>query len=433
MSADPIATTVAFDDDKVKALRKWNQIACGVHGFSALLQVGAGLFGGDKFDWDAKVDRLRYNSYTEAFCKAFDEIYARDVPRTRMTYNPDDDSITVSDKDADSSAVKKVVYTTTSKGRSTPVLVTLACTSVGTVILEADAVRAIEGFDVHFTTGDATNTTEAFETYADPDVRLIRRLVFKHFGPDRKEMFKFPLAYGVASFSAICMLAHGTLLLLGSSLVPADKWYNYNNMILNKKINYVRWAEYTISSGLMLVNVAAVCRITDFYLLSTILVCTSITNVFGLWTEMAEGRMFKWVPFLLGFVPFALPWYIIIEQMITSSDFFEKNIKPIVEAKTGESFPVNIPVIFQVTAGVLFGIYFLFPANMAVQYWGDMKIPILKRSVWNVLGVKDEDAYYKGEIGYLMLSLVSKTFLSWMIFGGTLAGEGYGEKDRGPS
>ena len=238
-----------------------------------------------------------------------------------------------------------------------------------------------------------------------PSLTDVARGAFPNLRPIAKKINpskKIPLAATVAAFSGICLLAHLTLLYLGE-FTPRDSNFNYYKMILVDRINYVRWFEYSLSSGLMLVNIAVICRMTDLFTMLSIFTLTGITNFFGLWTEMAKNRSFKVVPFTIGFIPFIVPWIIIARQNLYSANYFDAQINPLIKLKSGKPLQVDIPLIFTITTIGLFVIYLAFPINMFLQYW-----------------VFKKDGYYKGEIGYLLLSAISKSFLSWMIFAGTL-------------
>ena len=247
------------------------------------------------------------------------------------------------------------------------------------------------------------NISFKIKTEVLKNIPTVELAAFSFFGPLKNKIARIPLSLTVAGFSAICCLAHGTLLYLGENLPISSSW-NYYNMILVQKVNYIRWIEYSLSSGLMLVNIAALTQIRGFYDLLNIFIGTSITNYFGLWTELAE-KSFKPYPFALGFIPFMIPWIQIYSKMNYISSYFAREIKPLIEYKNnGTEFAADIPLIFKVTTFSLFAIYFGFPVNMYLQYW--------------IYG--KENGYYRGEKNYLILSAFSKSFLSWMIFAGTL-------------
>lgn len=271
----------------------------------------------------------------------------------------------------------------------------------GKIFLDLDDFVSLFRGDPTFSFDNSISIKIDSKVLARP-VRTVETNARQFLRPFKQTVKRVSLAMTVAGFSAICFGSHATLLFLGSYF-PYSSKLNYYNMIFEQRINYVRWIEYSLSSGLMLVNIAALSQIMDRSALLNILMHTGMTNYFGLWTELAPSK-FKIYPFVLGFIPFFVPWMQIFGKTSYTSNFFAREIKPLIEYRNnGQEFAVDIPLIFKITTTTLFGIYFLFPANMYVQYW-----------------IYGKDEYYKGERNYLLLSAISKSFLSWMIFAGTL-------------
>ena len=120
-------------------------------------------------------------------------------------------------------------------------------------------------------------------------------------------------------------------------------------------------------------------------------------NLFGLWMEEANMPSAKppaalviWTPFFLGCVAGVIPWVNTMIAFLGSGDYG------------------NIP---NFVYGILIG-YFIFfnsfPVNMVLQYakvgkWAD---------------------YRYGEVCYIVLSLLSKSLLAWLVFGGTFQPNG---------
>ena len=199
---------------------------------------------------------------------------------------------------------------------------------------------------------------------------FVGREIFNKFLIEDKKLFNIPLGASVASFSAVCALAHIILLYLGEYL-PKYHPMNYYKWILEDNINYLRWFEYFISSGIMVVNIAALTRTTDIFYFANIFILTATTNLFGLWTEKVgiKNKKTNWrEPFFYGFIPFILPWIQIIEQYLSSTRYYENEIKDSFvneeDANRNNSLPDNIPTFIRILTFTLFGIYFLFPLNM---------------------------------------------------------------------
>jgi len=224
-----------------------------------------------------------------------------------------------------------------------------------------------------------------------------------------------PLAASVIAFSLICAIAHGLVLYSGKKF---NGKANYYQMILVNKINYFRWFEYTISSAIMVVNIAALARISSVYQLANIAILTGITNLFGLWMEQTDVNSpraisgSRIIAFVAGFITFFPPWIIIINKFVKDGRYFKNEVLPFIEASSEEetelpSFLQDYDTYVKIAAYGLFGIYFLFPLNMFLQYWIYPKY-------------FEKKAYYYGEIGYIFLSMISKVFLSLTIFIGAL-------------
>jgi hypothetical protein len=231
-----------------------------------------------------------------------------------------------------------------------------------------------------------------------------------------KKIKCIPLAYSVGAFSVICALAHGLLLYSGKHW--EGKW-NYYQMILVSKINYFRWFEYTLSSAVMVVNIAALTRTTNILQLSNIAVLTGLTNLFGLWVEqtnpfsMRTVKGTRVIAFVAGCACFTMPWVVIFKRFFQSANYFRDEVKPAFfapdeEEDTGRpGFLSDIDKWIKIVAKGLLAIYCFFPINMILQYWVFPKV--LKNG--------DTNAYYFGELGYIILSFVSKAFLSLIVFG----------------
>ena len=99
-----------------------------------------------------------------------------------------------------------------------------------------------------------------------------------------------------------------------------------------------------------------------------------------------------------------------IENLVNEYYEFQKILKD----KNKNPFNNISPFVKNLIYGLL-GIYLLFPLNMYLQKWGyKRRIDIVQKSHLSL----PDNAMYKGEIGFLLLSLVSKVALSWIVFSG---------------
>lgn len=195
----------------------------------------------------------------------------------------------------------------------------------------------------------------------------------------------------VSTNSSIGLLAIGpfvSLFFLLSAvfqgITTVGKYNTIYNLDLSKGINRFRWYEYSISSSIMIVIIALLVGISDIGYLLQIFTCNMVMNFFGLLMEVensGEEKVKTWRPFWFGSVCGATPWIAVFISLFS-----------------GSSPPDFVYAIF-FTYFVLFQ---TFPLNMTLQYkkvgkWVD---------------------YHYGELVYIVLSLVAKTLLGWLVFGG---------------
>jgi hypothetical protein len=189
-----------------------------------------------------------------------------------------------------------------------------------------------------------------------------------------------PLAWGTFAFMAISALA---LLTIASPGVFG--WYKRN---LAKNRNYGRWIEYSITSSLMIVLIAMVCGITDIAAMLAIFGVNASMILFGLLMEKYEnpGKP-NWLSFWFGSFAGIIPWIAIVVYLASPG-------------ADGASPPGFVWAIL-----VSYFVFFMsFAVNMLLQYgqvarWRD---------------------YLFGEKVYIMLSLISKSLLTWLVFANTL-------------
>ncbi len=190
-----------------------------------------------------------------------------------------------------------------------------------------------------------------------------------------ENLFDVRLAYLIAVFPFLTALFH-----LAVSTVLFDS-YREN---LSKGINPYRWAEYSITSSIMVVIIALLVGISDFGTLLLIFGINAAMIFFGYLMELLNQytEKVKWSPFIFGSFAGLIPWVVIFMVILRSS-------------------PPDFVIWIFVSIAVFFN---LFPLNMILQYkrvgkWAD---------------------YLYGEKVYILLSLTSKTLLVWQVFAGTL-------------
>jgi hypothetical protein len=202
-------------------------------------------------------------------------------------------------------------------------------------------------------------------------------------------LFSFPLAYLVAAFFALSALAHFLV------AYPFRKRYE---SWLAREFNPMRWAEYALSSTLMIIGIASLSFITDAGALIAIAVCNASMNLFGWSMEEANiGRKnVQWSHYIFGCIAGIAPWIALFTTVGLSLANWPTGIGP-----NGRSLEEFKPVLITIYVS-LFISFNIFAVNMVLQR--------LKVGKWA--------DYLHGERSYMILSLVAKTLLAWQVWTG---------------
>jgi hypothetical protein len=202
-------------------------------------------------------------------------------------------------------------------------------------------------------------------------------------------LFSFPLAYLVAAFFGLSALAH--------FLVAYPLRERYEGW-LAQQFNPMRWAEYALSSTLMIIGIASLSFITDAGALIAIGVCNASMNLFGWSMEEANiGRKkVQWSHYIFGCIAGIAPWIALFTSVGLSLAHWPTGVGP-----NGRSLEEFKPVLIAIYASI-FVSFNIFALNMVLQR--------LKVGRW-----KD---YLHGERSYMILSLVAKTLLAWQVWTG---------------
>jgi hypothetical protein len=198
----------------------------------------------------------------------------------------------------------------------------------------------------------------------------------------QRSLWDMPIGPAVAIFFLMSALAHFTM------AFPARRWYEAH---LARGQNPIRWVEYSFSSSVMIVVIAALAGVQEIGTLIAIFGCNAAMIMFGWSMELAnEGRArVQWQHYIFGCIAGAVPWVVIFATILISAT--EPGSAPI---------PTFVIMIF-VTLLIFFNV---FAINMVLQYkkigrWSD---------------------YLYGERAYMIFSLVAKSLLAWQVFFGTL-------------
>lgn len=202
-------------------------------------------------------------------------------------------------------------------------------------------------------------------------------------------LFSFPLAYLVAAFFGLSALAHFLV------AYPLRKRYEG---WLAREFNPIRWAEYALSSTLMIIGIASLSFITDAGALIAIAVVNASMNLFGWSMEEANiGRKnVQWSHYIFGCIAGIAPWIAIFITFGLSLANWPTGT--LANGASFEDFKVVLIVIYV----SLFVSFNIFAINMVLQR--------LKIGKWA--------DYLHGERSYMVLSLVAKTLLAWQVWTG---------------
>jgi len=168
------------------------------------------------------------------------------------------------------------------------------------------------------------------------------------------------------------------------SLPRVFPWYIAN---LSRRINRIRWYEYSISASVMIVVIGSLTGIRDLVGLIGLFFMAAAMILFGLMMEVhnQSTRKTNWTSFWLGCVIGSVPWVVIVLYFTRAS-------------------PGPPGFVYGIVASLIL-LYALFPLNMWLQYARKGRC---RSYIW-------------GEYGYMVLSLTAKSVLAWQVFGGTLS------------
>jgi len=193
-------------------------------------------------------------------------------------------------------------------------------------------------------------------------------------------LFDVSVAGAVALFLLLSALFHW--------LVALPGFFGRYTAGLAAQHNYFRWAEYSLSSSVMIVLIAMLTGISDVAALIAIFAVNAAMIFFGAVQERYERPGGSLWPFWLGCVVGIAPWLAVGVYLWSPGSAAEP--------------PAFVYAIFL----SLFVFFNVFALNMWLQY--------RRVSRWK--------SYLVGERAYFVLSLVAKSLLAWQVFAGTLAG-----------
>jgi hypothetical protein len=192
----------------------------------------------------------------------------------------------------------------------------------------------------------------------------------------RKVIFDLPVLFLPPIFIALAAIDHG---------VTFIKWNSGYADSVRRGVAYFRWVEYSFSAALMNVNILVLSNGVDIYQLVAVFILTSTCMFFGAAAEFSDassskfGNPFIWMS--LGFVPFVGAWSIIVGNFTSS-------------IRAPPDFVYLIIV-------VLVLLELTFAANLLLR-----------------LCRTSTKRFRDAELGWIFLSVTSKTFLAWIQYQG---------------
>ncbi len=192
-----------------------------------------------------------------------------------------------------------------------------------------------------------------------------------------EQLFSIAIGPVVALFLLLAAIDH---LVVASPRVHL--WYEG---CLERRANYARWIEYSVSASIMIVLIAMFVGIRDIAALIAIFGVNTAMILFGLLMERQQKPgATDWSAFWFGSLAGVVPWIGISIYLLS-----------------GPGSPPGFVYAITLVELVLF---FSFAVNMVLQYrqvgrWRD---------------------YVAGETTYILLSLTAKSLLAWLIFANVL-------------
>lgn len=195
-----------------------------------------------------------------------------------------------------------------------------------------------------------------------------------------QHLFDVNLAFLVAAFFFVAVVAH---------ILQAAWLRTVYETDVKKGINKIRWIEYAIGAGIMMLLIGMLVGIQDISTLLMLFGATAGMSLLGLVMEVVNqgARKVNWWSYIVGIIVGVLPWLVVVIYLIS-----------------GGVYGTAAPAFVYWAVGVMLLIFAAFGANTYLLY--------RKRGNW-----KD---YAYGERVFMILSLVAKTALAWLVFAGSL-------------
>jgi len=217
---------------------------------------------------------------------------------------------------------------------------------------------------------------------------------------------KVQMGQFISAFPALSMLNH---------IWALYDWKNYMNYVDHEKNNPVRWAEYSVSAGIMTMAISLLSGQSDIKSLLQLLLSNVVMQQFGNLVEkdVAEASKTKTIHLfkkirgravtheVMGFILFISIWSSLFVSFFTSLN-------------QTQNYNTSVPPIVYAIIFVLFTFFLLFGLVSCIQVNSLFSKSSSSSSWW---AQKD---FRKIELMYLILSFLSKSSLFGLVFGGVI-------------
>jgi hypothetical protein len=195
------------------------------------------------------------------------------------------------------------------------------------------------------------------------------------------DLVTLDLALLLAAVTTICGLSH--------LIISLPKVYPAYLRMIDRKVNYIRWLEYSFSATLMILIIAIVTGIREFHILLAIGGLNIGMVLSGILVEITNRNepQRTWIPFSIGSFLGMIPWIIIFSYFFIAIHF-----------------RVQAPTYLYSLIFTIFFLFNIFGLNMYLTY--------KKIGLWS--------NYEFSERMFIFLSIFAKSALAWQIFLGTL-------------
>jgi hypothetical protein len=198
--------------------------------------------------------------------------------------------------------------------------------------------------------------------------------------PATRQLLNVSIPGLIAIFFIVTAVAHGLLATVYRKRYEAG---------LAQGTNMIRWVNYAVSAGLMLVLIGVLTGVRDFATLIAIFGFMVVMNALGMITELTSNSLStNWLAYWSGAIAGLLPWLIIALYLFNATYYGAAHIPTFVYGIYG--------TMFVCTVG--------FASNMYLHY--------KKQGRWA--------SYVYTERGFMIMSLVTQTLLAWQVFVGIL-------------